>query len=114
MSAASSSSASAAAAASSASAAAAAAPSSRAQPLVDDTEDERKESDTNMSDAKMEPVKGLDDGDANDDLKLKSQEGEVFRTYCAHMLLNKSTSPPPKASLILFCCACCSFHRHRV
>ena len=32
------------------------------------------------ADAKMEPVKGLDEGDANEVLSLKSQEGEVFRT----------------------------------
>jgi hypothetical protein len=68
----------AAAAGSSASAAAAAAvPSSqRVQPLVDDTEEDRK-----ASDDKMEDVKGLDEGDGNEVLSLKSQEGEIFRQH---------------------------------
>jgi len=33
-----------------------------------------------QKDAKMEVVKGLDEGDANETLKLKSQEGEIYRT----------------------------------
>jgi hypothetical protein len=50
------------------------------------------------ADAKMEPVKGLDEGDANEVLSLKSQEGEVFRTSIALAAF-------PAALLLLICCS---------
>jgi hypothetical protein len=60
------------------------------------------------ADAKMEPVKGLDEGDANEVLSLKSQEGEVFRTSLAlpPLLLDCADLLLPQTAQLDGTCGC--------